>query len=70
MKTIFLHFILQYFTIYYAAPFVKKKMSKTDENPKAFISILDPPDTIIKKFKSAVTGSDTEVRFAAALYCA
>jgi len=28
------------------------------------------PDTIIKKIKSAVTGSDTEVRFAAALYCA
>jgi len=42
-----------------------KKMSKSDENPKAFISILDSPDAIIKKFKSAVTDSDTEVRFAA-----
>lgn len=38
-----------------------KKMSKSDANPKAFVALLDPPDTIIKKFKSAVTDSDSEV---------
>ncbi len=38
-----------------------KKMSKSDTNPRAFISILDSPDTIVKKFKSAVTDSGTEV---------
>lgn len=40
-----------------------KKMSKSDANPKAFISILDPTDTIIKKFKSAVTDSDTQIAY-------
>ncbi len=40
-----------------------KKMSKSDLNPKAFISLLDTPDTIIKKFKSAVTDSETEVAY-------
>ncbi len=35
-----------------------KKMSKSDGNPKAFISILDRPETIMKKFKSAVTDSE------------
>lgn len=38
-----------------------KKMSKSDPNPKAFISILDKPETIVKKFRSAVTDSETEV---------
>ena len=41
-----------------------KKMSKSDENPNACILILDDKDTIIRKFKRAVTDSDTEVRFA------
>ena len=41
-----------------------KKMSKSDANPKAFISMLDSPDTIMKKFKSAVTDSEAEVRYA------
>ena len=35
-----------------------KKMSKSDDNPKAFIGILDKPETIVKKFRSAVTGRD------------
>ncbi len=39
-----------------------KKMSKSDENPKGYVSILDPRDVIIKKFKSAVTDSGSEVR--------
>ncbi|MBQ1232791.1 MAG: tryptophan--tRNA ligase [Clostridia bacterium] len=41
-----------------------KKMSKSDENPNAVVYILDDKDTIIRKFKRAVTDSDTEVRFA------
>ena len=41
-----------------------KKMSKSDANPKASVAILDPRDVIIKKFKSAVTDSDTVVRYA------
>lgn len=40
-----------------------KKMSKSDENPKATIFILDPPETIIKKFKSAVTDSEALVAY-------
>ncbi len=38
-----------------------KKMSKSDENVNAFISLLDDKDTIIRKFKRAVTDSDTVV---------
>lgn len=41
-----------------------KKMSKSDENPNACILILDDKDTIIRKFKRAVTDSGSEVRFA------
>lgn len=40
-----------------------KKMSKSDENPNACILILDDKDTIIRKFKRAVTDSDSEVCF-------
>ncbi len=39
-----------------------KKMSKSDENENAVIRILDPKDVIIRKFKRAVTDSDSEVR--------
>ncbi|MEG0570909.1 MAG: tryptophan--tRNA ligase, partial [Oscillospiraceae bacterium] len=38
-----------------------KKMSKSDENPNGFISILDKPEVIIKKFKRAVTDCDSQV---------
>ncbi|MBO6163714.1 MAG: tryptophan--tRNA ligase [Lachnospiraceae bacterium] len=38
-----------------------KKMSKSDENPNAFITILDEPEVILRKFKRAVTDSETEV---------
>ena len=41
-----------------------KKMSKSDENVNAVVYILDDKDTIIRKFKRAVTDSDTCVRFA------
>ncbi|WP_270181630.1 tryptophan--tRNA ligase [Alkalihalobacillus sp. CinArs1] len=40
-----------------------RKMSKSDENKNAFISMLDEPNTIIKKIKRAVTDSDGVVRF-------
>ena len=36
-------------------------MSKSDENPNACILILDDKDTIIRKFKRAVTDSEAEV---------
>lgn len=42
----------------------EKKMSKSDENQNGFISLLDDRDTIIRKFKRAVTDSDTVVKFA------
>lgn len=38
-----------------------KKMSKSDENPNASIYLMDDPDTIIRKFKRAVTDSGSEV---------
>ena len=40
-----------------------KKMSKSDANPKAFITLLDDPKQIEKKIKSAVTDSDGIVKF-------
>lgn len=40
-----------------------KKMSKSDENPNSVILILDDKDTIIRKFKRAVTDSEAEVVF-------
>jgi len=41
-----------------------RKMDKSDPNPNAFISLIDPRDVVIKKFKSAVTDSDTVVKYA------
>ncbi|MBR4910561.1 MAG: tryptophan--tRNA ligase [Clostridia bacterium] len=41
----------------------EKKMSKSDENVNAFVAILDDRDTVIRKFKRAVTDSGSEVRF-------
>ena len=41
-----------------------KKMSKSDPNPKGFISVFDTPDVIMKKFKSAVTDSEACVKYA------
>lgn len=40
-----------------------KKMSKSDENSNSFVAILERPDDIIKKFKRAVTDSDSCVRY-------
>lgn len=41
-----------------------KKMSKSDENENAVVRILDSKDDIIRKFKRAVTDSDTCVKYA------
>ncbi len=38
-----------------------KKMSKSDANENASVAILDPRDAILRKFKRAVTDSDTQV---------
>src|SRR5699024_10817765 len=40
-----------------------KKMSKSDKNERAFISMLDDPKKIEKKVKSAVTDSEGIVKF-------
>jgi len=40
-----------------------KKMSKSDENANGSIFLLDDADTILKKFKKAVTDSGTEINF-------
>lgn len=40
-----------------------KKMSKSDENPNGSIYLMDDPDTIMRKFKRAVTDSEGCVRY-------
>lgn len=39
-----------------------KKMSKSDENVNAFVAITDDKDTILRKFKRAVTDSDNTIK--------
>ena len=41
-----------------------RKMSKSDENPNAWVAILDKPEDIMRKFRRCVTDSDTRVCFA------
>ncbi len=40
-----------------------KKMSKSDENVNGFISLKDDRNTILRKFKRAVTDSEAQVRY-------
>ncbi|MDD6145637.1 MAG: tryptophan--tRNA ligase [Oscillospiraceae bacterium] len=40
-----------------------KKMSKSDPNPKSFVSVFDQPETIMKKIRSAVTDSEGGVYY-------
>lgn len=40
-----------------------KKMSKSDENPNAYIWVLDEPDVILRKIKRSVTDSDARIAF-------
>ena len=39
------------------------KMSKSDPNPNGVVYILDSKDDIIRKFKRAVTDSESEIRY-------
>lgn len=41
----------------------EKKMSKSDENPNASIYLMDDKDTIIRKFKRAVTDSEANIAY-------
>lgn len=41
----------------------EKKMSKSDENPNAYIALLDKPEDIIKKCKRAVTDSESVIAY-------
>jgi tryptophanyl-tRNA synthetase len=41
----------------------EKKMSKSDENEKNFVSIIDDAKKIEKKIKSAITDSGTDIKF-------
>ena len=41
----------------------EKKMSKSDDNENAYIALLDPPDTIVRKLKRAVTDSDGQIAY-------
>ena len=40
-----------------------KKMSKSDENANASVYLMDDPDTVMRKFKRAVTDSEGCVRY-------
>lgn len=41
----------------------ERKMSKSEESPQGTVLVLDEPKRITKKIKSAVTDSDTEIRY-------
>lgn len=43
-----------------------KKMSKSDENANAYVTMSDDRDTIVRKFKRAVTDSGSDIRYAPA----
>ena len=40
-----------------------KKMSKSDENPNASIYLMDDRDTVMRKFKRAVTDSEAQILY-------
>ena len=40
-----------------------KKMSKSDDDPGGCVLLMDDADTVLRKFKRAVTDSGTEIRF-------
>ena len=41
------------------------KMGKTDDNVNGTVFLLDDPDTVMRKFKRAVTDSDNTIKFSA-----
>jgi len=40
-----------------------KKMGKSEDDPNGCVLLIDDPDTIMRKFKRAVTDSDTKIYF-------
>ncbi len=40
-----------------------KKMSKSDANPNAYVSMMDDPSVIVKKIKRAVTDSENRIAY-------
>lgn len=40
-----------------------KKMSKSDANPNAYVSMMDDPSVIVKKIKRAVTDSENSIAY-------
>ena len=40
-----------------------QKMSKSDDNENAYVSMLDSPEVIVRKFKRAVTDSDNNISY-------
>ncbi|MDR1627336.1 MAG: tryptophan--tRNA ligase [Oscillospiraceae bacterium] len=44
-----------------------KKMSKSDSNVNAYISVLDSEEDVLKKFKRAVTDSNSEIKYSGSL---
>ncbi len=40
-----------------------KKMSKSDENQNSVVYVLDDKDTVIRKFKRAITDSDSQILY-------
>lgn len=40
-----------------------KKMSKSDDNPNGFVTMGEDRDSILRKFKRAITDSDSEIRY-------
>ena len=40
-----------------------KKMSKSDDDPNGCVMLMDDTDTVLRKFKRAVTDSGTDIRF-------
>ena len=40
-----------------------KKMSKSEDDANSRIMLMDDADTVVRKFKRAVTDSGTEIRF-------
>lgn len=41
----------------------QSKMSKSDENENAYVSLLDPPEAVQRKFKRAVTDSEGTIKY-------
>jgi tryptophanyl-tRNA synthetase len=39
------------------------KMSKSSDSPQGTVLVLDPPESVVKKVRSAVTDSDSEIRY-------